>query len=154
MTPKSAGILMYRLRDGKPEMLLVHPGGPFWRRKDRGSWSIPKGLFEEGEDPFQAAVREFREETGFEAHGEFRELTPLRQRGGKLIHCWAVEGDLDADAVQSNAFSLEWPPHSGKLEEFPEVDRAGWFPVEVARQKIIGGQAGFITELLNILNPG
>jgi len=154
MALKSAGILMYRLREGRLEVLLVHPGGPFWRRKDLGSWSVPKGSFEEDEDPFQAALREFFEETGFEARGRFIELTPLRQPGGKLIFCWAVEGELDAEAVQSNTFTMEWPPHSGRLAEFPEVDRAGWFPLELARQKIIPGQAGFIEELVNILDQG
>ncbi|MCL4473048.1 MAG: NUDIX domain-containing protein [Actinobacteria bacterium] len=143
----SAGILMYRLREGILELLLVHPGGPFWAKKDAGAWSIPKGEYVAGEDPLIAARREFREETGFEAVGEFIELTPLKQRSGKVVACWALEGDLDAGAISSNTFELEWPPHSGRKVSFPEIDRAGWFGVDAAKEKILPGQAGFITEL-------
>lgn len=147
MAKTSAGILMYRFRSGRLEVLLLHHGGPFWAKKDLGSWTIPKGEYTRGEDPLAAARREFREETGFDAEGEFMELTPLKQPGGKLVACWALRGDLAADQVKSNTFTLEWPPRSGKLAEFPEVDRAEWFPAEVAREKILRGQTGFIEEL-------
>ncbi|MHB8859619.1 MAG: NUDIX domain-containing protein [Thermoleophilia bacterium] len=143
----SAGILMYRLREGILELLLVHPGGPFWAKKDAGAWSIPKGEYEAEENPLIAARREFREETGFEADGEFIELTPLKQRSGKVVACWALEGDLDAGAISSNTFELEWPPRSRRKVSFPEIDRAGWFAVDAAKEKILPGQAGFITEL-------
>jgi len=143
----SAGILLYRRHGGATEVLLVHPGGPFWRNKDRGAWSIPKGEAQPGEPLLDHAKREFAEETGFPASGDFKPLTPQRQASGKLVHAWALEGDLDASAVVSNSFSLEWPPHSGKRQEFPEVDRAQWFDLAVARQKIHRGQIGFLSEL-------
>lgn len=143
----SAGILLYRRHGGATEVLLVHPGGPFWRNKDRGAWSIPKGEAQPGEPLLDHAKREFAEETGFPASGDFKPLTPQRQASGKLVHAWALEGDLDASAVVSNNFSLEWPPHSGKRQEFPEVDRAQWFDLAVARQKIHRGQIGFLSEL-------
>jgi predicted NUDIX family NTP pyrophosphohydrolase len=146
----SAGILLYRRRGG-PEVFLVHPGGPYWARKDLGAWSLPKGEFAEGESPLEAAVREFTEETGFPIAGEFQQLQPIRQRSGKRIYAWAVEGDCDAAAVRSNTFSLEWPPKSGRQQEFPEVDRAAWFELSEARQRIIGGQAGFLDQLVKIL---
>src|SRR5689334_13919801 len=123
----SAGILLYRIRSGTLEVLLVHPGGPFWTRKDLGAWSIPKGEFEEGDDPLETAKREFLEETGAPVSGKFVALTPRKQKSGKLVHAWAVEGDLDASTIVSNSFSMEWPPRSGKQQEFPEVDRGEWF---------------------------
>jgi predicted NUDIX family NTP pyrophosphohydrolase len=145
----SAGLLMYRRR-GVLEVFLVHPGGPFWARKDAGAWSIPKGEYPPAEDPLAAARREFTEETGLTAAGEFIPLTPLRQPSGKIIHAWAVEGDCDPGAIRSNTFSLEWPPRSGR-QDFPEVDRAAWFPLAAAREKIIKGQAGFLEELRGLL---
>lgn len=147
MPKHSAGVLMYRRRGGALEVFLVHPGGPFWAGKDLGSWSLPKGEFTPGEDPLAAARREFQEETGGAEAGEFMPLTALRQPSGKIISAWAVEGDLDAGAVQSNTFSLEWPPRSGQYQEFPEIDRAGWFTLQAAREKIIKGQMGFLEEL-------
>ena len=143
----SAGILLYRLRAGAPEVFLVHPGGPFWARKDAGAWSIPKGEFAEGEEPVEAAKREFHEETGSTVSGTFLALTPLKQKGGKLVHAWAVEGDIDAGAIRSNVFSMEWPPRSGRQQEFPEVDRGGWFDLASARTRMQEGQRGFLVEL-------
>jgi len=151
MAKKSAGLLMYRWRRGVPEVLLVHPGGPFWAKKDEGSWSIPKGEYEPGEDPLEVAKREFQEETGYQATGEFIPLTPRKQPSGKVITAWAFEGDCDASAVKSNTFSMEWPPRSGKQKEFPEIDRAGWFTIQMGKGKILKGQAGFFEELEQIL---
>jgi predicted NUDIX family NTP pyrophosphohydrolase len=148
---KSAGILMYRRRHGVLEVFLVHPGGPFWAKKDVGAWSIPKGEYSEQENPLEAARREFQEETGWESSGEFIPLTPRRQPSGKMISAWAVEGNCDASAIRSNSFTLEWPPRSGKQSEFPEVDRAGWFSIPEAEEKILKGQAGFLQELVRIL---
>ena len=147
---RSAGLLMYRRRDGI-EILLVHPGGPFWAGKDEGAWSLPKGLVNPGEDELLAAIREFEEETGFPAEGEFRALPPLRQPSGKVILAWAFEGDCDAERMKSNLFTMEWPPRSGKMVEFPEADRAGWFDLESAKAKIIKGQRGFIEEFERIM---
>ena len=151
MPKKSAGLLMYRRRSGMLEVFLVHPGGPFWSKKDAGAWSIPKGEYTAGEDPLEAAKREFQEETGFQASGEFVPLTPRKQPSGKIITAWAFEGDCDASAVKSNTFLMEWPPRSGRQQEFPEVDRADWFTIPVAREKIIKGQSGFLEELTQIL---
>ncbi len=151
MPKMSAGLLMYRRRRGILEVFLVHPGGPFWSKKDAGAWSIPKGEYDVGEDPLAVAKREFREETGFQASGEFIPLNPRKQPSGKLITAWAVEGDCDASAVQSNTFLMEWPPRSGREQEFPEVDRAGWFTLPGAKEKIIKGQSGFLEELAQIL---
>jgi predicted NUDIX family NTP pyrophosphohydrolase len=148
---KSAGFMMYRLRNGQVEVLLVHPGGPYWKKKDFGSWSIPKGEYTEGEDAFATAKREFFEETGFKAEGNFKELGRLRQPSGKLIIAWAFEGDCDAKAARSNTFTLEWPPGSGRQAEFPEVDRAEWFSIDTAKSKILKGQLGFIDGLCNQL---
>jgi predicted NUDIX family NTP pyrophosphohydrolase len=148
---KSAGLLIYRRRHGVLEVLLVHPGGPFWAKKDERSWSIPKGEYSSEEDPLEVAKREFREETGFQALGEFLPLNPRKQPSGKIITAWAFEGDCDASAVKSNTFLMEWPPHSGRQQEFPEVDRAGWFTLPVAKEKIVKGQAGFLDELDQIL---
>jgi predicted NUDIX family NTP pyrophosphohydrolase len=147
MAKHSAGLLMYRRGRGELEVFLVHPGGPFWAQKDVGAWSIPKGEYRPGEDPLAAARREFREETGFSVAGEFIPLTPRKQPSGKIIQAWAVEGDCDAAAVRSNTFTLEWPPRSGRQQEFPEVDRAAWFTLTAAREKIIKGQVGFLDEL-------
>jgi predicted NUDIX family NTP pyrophosphohydrolase len=151
MAKKSAGLLMYRRSHGVHEFFLVHPGGPFWTNKDLGSWSIPKGEYTPGEDPLEAGKREFEEETSFKAIGEFIPLTPRKQPSGKLITAWAFEGDCDASAIKSNSFSMEWPPRSGRQQEFPEVDRADWFPLPVAKEKIIKGQVGFLDELNQIL---
>jgi predicted NUDIX family NTP pyrophosphohydrolase len=147
MSKKSAGILVFRDRGGELEVLLVHPGGPFWAKKDEGAWSIPKGEFGDDEDALTAAQREFEEEIGFTAAGEVTPLKPLRQPSGKTVHAWAMRGDFDPSALRSNTFSMEWPPKSGRQQEFPEVDRAAWFPVEVAKKKILKGQRGFLEEL-------
>jgi len=150
-TNKSAGLVMYRYREARLEVLLVHPGGPYWARKDEGAWSIPKGEYSDYEDPFAAAKREFKEETGYEAKGNFLLLTPRKQKIGKVISAWAFEGDCDAKAVKSNTFTMEWPPQSGIQEEFTEVDRAEWFPVDLAKKKLLKGHVGFIDELCEIL---
>ena len=147
----SAGLLLYRRR-GELEVFLVHPGGPFWAKKDAGAWSIPKGEIGEGEEPLQAAQREFLEETGFPIGGEFRPLELLKQSGGKSVHAWAVEADCDPSELRSNLFSLEWPPKSGQTREFPEVDRAAWFTIPQAREKILKGQIGFIDQLVGLLH--
>jgi predicted NUDIX family NTP pyrophosphohydrolase len=143
----SAGILLYRGPPERLEIFLVHPGGPFWAKRDLGSWSIPKGELAEGADPLDTAQREFLEETGSPIDGDFMQLTPRRQAGGKLVLAWAVRGDIDASSVKSNTFSMEWPPRSGRQQAFPEVDRGEWFAVSDASEKIIAGQLGFIDEL-------
>lgn len=143
----SAGILLYRFRDGTLEVFLIHPGGPYWHGKDAGAWSIPKGELEEGDDELAAAQREFEEETGSRVSEEFLPLEPLQLKSGKIIHAWAVRGDIDASAIKSNAFSMEWPPRSGRQQEFPEVDRGGWFTMETGREKIHPGQLGFLDQL-------
>ena len=148
----SAGILLYRKREAEIEVFLVHPGGPYWAAKDSGAWSLPKGLYVDGEDPLTAARREFSEETGSEVTGPFRELLPVTQPSGKVVSVWAVEGDLDATTVKSNRFSLEWPPHSGKTQEFPEVDCGAWFDLATARKKLQPGQRPFIEQLVQLLN--
>lgn len=148
MPKQSAGIVLYRTRAGRLEVLLVHPGGPFWARKDDGVWSIPKGEFEAGEDALAAARREFEEETGAAPPAaEAIALGPVRQPGGKLVYAWAVRGDFDPAALRSNTFTLEWPPRSGRRREFPEVDRAAWFGLEEARRKLGAGQVELIGEL-------
>jgi len=147
MPKTSAGLLLYRRRGDELEVFLVHPGGPFWAKKDLGAWSLPKGELAEDEDPLAAAVREFTEETGFPIDGEFRALTPLRQPSGKTILAWTVEGDCDPSELRSNVFSMEWPPKSGKQREFPEVDRASWFTIDEARKRIIAGQVPFLDEI-------
>ena len=129
------------------EVLLVHPGGPLWARKDEGAWSIPKGEMEEGEDPLAAARREFAEETGAAPEGEFAALQPVKQPGGKLVYAWAIRGDFDPASLRCNTFSMEWPPRSGRRREFPEVDRAQWFPLAEARRKILKGQAPLLDQL-------
>ena len=150
MAKQSAGLLMYRYRTGKAEILLVHPGGPYWAGKDIGAWAIPKGEIEPGEDPLSAAIREFQEETGFRAEGRFCPLNPVRLKSRKVVYAWAFQGDCDPQALTSMTFSMEWPPHSGKEQQFPEVDRAGWFTVEAAMEKIQAGQAAFIKEFARI----
>ena len=153
MAKHSAGILMYRRREGI-EVFLVHPGGPYWAKKDAGVWSIPKGELTSEEDPLEAAKREFKEETSFGVNGHFIPLTPLKQPSRKVVHAWAVKGDCDPATIKSNTFSMEWPPHSGRNQEFPEVDRAGWFTVEAARKKLSKGQVGFLEELLKAIFTG
>jgi predicted NUDIX family NTP pyrophosphohydrolase len=140
-------LLLHRWKDGALEVFLTHPGGPFWTKKDDGSWSIPKGECEGHEDPLEAAKREFREETGLQITGDFHALKPVRQSGGKIVYAWALQADVDAAAVRSNTFQMEWPPRSGKIKEFPEVDRAGWFQLDSARRKILKGQRSFLDEL-------
>ncbi len=132
-------------------MLLAHPGGPFWKRRDLGAWTLPKGEIDEGEDPYAAARREFAEETGFEPGDNPIALRPLKQPSGKVIHAWAVEGDCDASAMRSIVFSVEWPPKSGRQEEFPEIDRVEWFAIAEARRRILAGQAPFLDELQALL---
>jgi predicted NUDIX family NTP pyrophosphohydrolase len=150
MKKPSAGILLHRVRAGGLEVFLVHPGGPYWQRKDAGAWSIPKGELEEGADALTTAQREFHEETGTGLNGEFVPLTPLKQPSGKLVHAWAVSGDVDASAIISNTFRMEWPPHSGRQQEFPEIDRAGWFTMTAARERILAGQRGFLDQLAEL----
>jgi len=145
----SAGILAFRRRDGL-EVLLAHPGGPYWTRRDEGAWSIPKGAVESG-DLLKCAVREFNEETGLKASGPFLALTPLRQKGGKLVHAFALEADYDLADFSSNLFEMEWPPRSAKREKFPEVDRVAYFDMDTARRKILPGQRLFIEELVERL---
>ena len=144
---ESAGLLLFRRRAGRLEVLLAHPGGPFWRRKDAHAWSIPKGEIDPGEEHAAAARREFAEETGFAPEGPLIALGSRRQPGGKLVHVWAMEADWDPAALRSNSFSLEWPPRSGRRQEFPEVDRAEWFDIDRASDKLHKGQAGFLDEL-------
>lgn len=154
MGKTSAGILLYRYRGHAPQVFLVHPGGPFWARKDAGAWSIPKGEYDPGEDPLAAALREWEEETGIpleNARQSFIALGPVKQKGGKTVHAWAAEGDFDPATVRSNTFEIEWPPRSGKKASFPEVDKAGWFEIPEARQKILEGQQPLIDALLKHL---
>lgn len=145
----SAGLLLYRVRDKRLQVLLVHPGGPFWKNKDLGAWSIPKGEFEEGEDPLRSAIRELQEETGIciDDAADFIELGSVKQSGGKIVYAWAIEADCDAANIKSNTFAMEWPPQSGKQTEFPEVDRAEWFDVETAKAKINKAQVALIERL-------
>ena len=150
----SAGLLMYRRAGGELQVLLAHPGGPFFRHKDEGAWSIPKGEVGPGEDPLAAAVREFGEEIGVVPTGPFLPLTPVKQRGGKLVHAWAFEGDCDPSSISCNSFTIEWPPRSGRHEAFPEVDRAGFFGPDEARRKVNAGQVPLIDELERIVGGG
>jgi predicted NUDIX family NTP pyrophosphohydrolase len=150
---RSAGILLYRLTGGAPEVLLVHPGGPFWARKDAGAWSIPKGEHGDDENPQACARREFAEETGTALpDGALADLGTARLKSGKLVSAWAAEGDLDPRQIRSNTFELEWPPRSGRVQSFPEVDRAGWFGLETAREKLNPAQAPFLDRLAALLN--
>ena len=150
MAKKSAGLLLYRHTVDGIEVLLVHPGGPFWARKDDGAWSIPKGEFADEEDPLLAAKREFEEETGTRPSGDFLPLKPLKQSGGKLVYAWAVRSSFDPANLKSNTFSMEWPPRSGRTAEFPEVDRAAWFVLDEARRKILKSQTGFLDQLIGL----
>lgn len=147
MPKKSAGILLYRTVNKKLEVFLVHPGGPFWAKKDIGAWSIPKGEFDDDEEPLAAAKREFKEETGVEISGEFIQLASIKQKSGKIVYAWAVEGDIDPAKIKSNTFEIEWPPRSGKLQTFPEIDKAEWFNYIEAQKKIISAQSPLIEEL-------
>lgn len=147
MPKQSAGILLYRNISGRIEVFLVHPGGPFWAKKDYGVWSIPKGEFADSEEPLEAAKREFQEETSFSIEGTFSPLNPVKQPGGKTVYAWAVEGDIDAGAIRSNTFSIEWPIGSARTKSFPEIDRADWFDLEVAKIKILKGQSGLLEQL-------
>ncbi len=145
---RSAGLLLHRTRSGSLEVFLVHPGGPYWAKKDHGAWSVPKGEFGPGEDPLDAARREFQEETGFPPPaGPFMPLGAIVQPSGKVVEVWSARGDCDADAVRSQTVTLEWPPRSGRRREFPEVDRAAWFGLEEARRRILSGQRGFLAAL-------
>ncbi|HMI80553.1 MAG TPA: NUDIX domain-containing protein [Solirubrobacterales bacterium] len=152
---RSAGVLLFRRRGGETEFLLVHPGGPFWAKKDAGAWSIPKGGIEDAEEPRACAIRELEEELGpapaLEPE-ELIELGSIRQRAGKVVEAWAAEADFDPAALASNTFKMEWPPRSGREQEFPEVDRAEWFALEAAREKILAAQAEFLDRLLEHLN--
>lgn len=151
MPNSSAGVILYRFRDTAPEVLLVHPGGLFWARRDAGAWSIPKGEPGEGEDLLNAAIREFREETGLSVVGAFLPLTPMRQKSGKVIHAWAIAGDCDPGEIHSNRFEMEWPPKSGRMCTFPEVDRGAFFTLEEAERRIVPGQRPLIAELRKLL---
>jgi predicted NUDIX family NTP pyrophosphohydrolase len=151
MTKTSGGILMFRRQGGGLEVLLAHPGGPFWRRKDAGAWSIPKGEIGPQEDELAAAQREFAEETGIWPEGQPLPLGELKQAGGKRVVAWAIEGDLDPGAIRSNLFEMEWPPRSGRRESFPEIDRAGWFTLPEAREKILKSQTPFLDRLTDLL---
>ena len=148
MAKLSAGVLLFKYRAKLLEVLLVHPGGPFWRNKDAGAWSIPKGEYTGSEDPLEAARREFQEETGFPASGPFLPLGQIKQPGGKLITAFACEGELSPAEIRSNTFRMEWPPKSGRQQEFPEIDRAAWFTVEEAQQRVLKGQSEFIERLV------
>ena len=148
----SAGLLMYRIKDGAIQVLLAHPGGPYFAKKDDESWSIPKGEPGPDEDLFHTAQREFEEETGLKPTGPFIPLQAVKQKGGKIVHAWAFEGDCDSTAIQSNTFTMEWPPKSGQQKQFPEIDRAEFFDLETARRKIKSGQVGLIDELEMILD--
>ena len=153
MAKTSAGLLMYRISDGDLQVLLVHPGGPLWKNKDEGVWTIPKGEVALGEDQIAAAMREFQEETGIVPGGPGGALTPLgsiKQKSGKIVHAWAFEGDCDPDQITSNSFSMEWPPQSGRQQSFPEVDRAGFFTIDQAKQKINPAQIALLDALVKI----
>ena len=151
MAKTSAGLLVFRIKQKRLEVFLVHPGGPFWKKKDTGAWSIPKGEFEAPEQPLDAAIREFEEETGFSVKGEFIPLTPVKQPGGKIVYAWAIEGDFDAAKVNSNTFTITWPPGSGKKQQFPEIDRADWFDIPDAIEKILKGQIPLLEELRKLM---
>lgn len=148
MANRSAGILVFKKNNSEVEVMLIHPGGPFWKNKNENAWSIPKGLVEEGEDELKGAIREFQEETGFSMHeGDFIEMEEARQAGGKVVKVWAIQSDYDPAALKSNLFKMEWPPKSGKLKEFPEADKAAWFDIEMAKTKIVKGQIPVLEQL-------
>jgi predicted NUDIX family NTP pyrophosphohydrolase len=152
MSVHSGGILLFRFREDRLQVLLVHPGGPFWAGKDEGVWSMPKGIFEERESPLDAAKREFKEETGFEVDGQFIELGTIRQPSKKIVHAWALQFDIDDSSVSSNKFTMEWPKRSGIMREFPEIDKAEWFDASIAEKKILKGQADFIDRLMKAID--
>ncbi len=154
MPKKSAGIILYRFQNNQLELFLVHPGGPFWAKKDEGTWSIPKGEFDENEEGLAAAKRELEEETGIKADGHFLELTPVKQKSGKIIYAWAIEKNIDAENIFSNTCMIEWPPRSGKQLEIPEVDRGAYFSVEAGLIKVVQGQAPILRELLKKIEDG
>jgi predicted NUDIX family NTP pyrophosphohydrolase len=147
----SAGLLMYRIKDGSIQVLLAHPGGPYFQKKDDGHWSIPKGEPDADEDLLLTAQREFEEETGLKPTGPFIPLKPIKQKGGKIVHAWAFEGYCDPTAIKNNTFTMEWPPHSGRQQEFPEIDRAEFFDLSMAKKKIKAGQEALIEELAGIV---
>jgi predicted NUDIX family NTP pyrophosphohydrolase len=152
---RSAGLLMFRRTDaGGLEVLLAHPGGPFWARKDDGAWTLPKGGCNDGEDPLDAACREFLEETGHAARGPFLDLGEVRLKSGKRVRAWACAGDLDPAALASNLFEMEWPPRSGRLRQFPEIDRVAWFPPAAARRKLMPAQQPFVDRLVALQADG
>jgi len=151
MAKESAGLLLYRQKNGAIEVFLVHPGGPFWAKKDEGAWSIPKGELAPGEEPLAAAIREFAEETGTTLAGDFRALPPCKQPGGKLVRAWAIAGDIDPTSLKSDTFEMEWPPRSGKRQSFPEVDRGQWFALDEARKRINKGQVALVDALAKSL---
>lgn len=152
MAKTSAGILLYRVNNDELEIFLIHPGGPFWMKKDEGVWSIPKGEYVNGEGPLDAARREFEEETGFACiEGDTQPLGAVKLNSGKVVSAWAIEGDCDASVIRSNLFSMEWPPRSGKMQEFPEVDRAAWFPLSIAEEKIHPAQRAFLDRLVEVV---
>ncbi|WCT10788.1 NUDIX domain-containing protein [Mucilaginibacter jinjuensis] len=153
MPKQSAGILVYKYINNELLVFLVHPGGPFWAKKDGGAWSVPKGEYLDDEDPLSAAKREFHEETGQTIDGEFIQLSTIKLKSGKVIHCWAVEGDVDADNIVSNIFPIEWPYKSGKFIDIPEVDKGGWFDVETAKEKINVAQIALLEELVQLRKP-
>jgi predicted NUDIX family NTP pyrophosphohydrolase len=150
----SAGLLLHRENEGEIAVLLVHPGGPFWAKKDLGAWSIPKGEYAPDEDPLAAARREFAEETGYEPEGPFMPLGEVKQPGGKRVTAWAARGDFDPALLRSNQFEIEWPPRSGRRQSFPEVDRAGWFSPGEARRRLLSAQGAFVDRLLELLARG
>ena len=151
---RSAALLVYKMTPDGIQVFLVHPGGPFWAKKDLGAWSIPKGEFDETEDGLVAAKREFAEEVGQVVDGDFIALTPVKQRGGKIVHTWAVEGEVDEAAIKSNEFEMEWPPRSGRKARFPEIDRGQWFPVAEAARRILPAQAPILEELVAMAAKG
>lgn len=151
MPKQSAGILVFRRSTRGMEVFLVHPGGPFWAKRDAGAWSLPKGEYAEGEEPLRAAQREFHEETGLRIEGTFLPLGAVKQPGGKIVTAWAVEADPDPSLVQSNTFFMEWPPKSGRTQQFPEIDKAAWFSLEDARTKLLKGQIPFLDRLTDML---
>ncbi len=150
---KSAGLLVYRINETAVEVFLVHPGGPFWKGKDAGAWSIPKGEFSEGEEPLQAAQREFTEETGQIVSGNFIELNTIQQKGGKVVYAWAVQSAIDADNITSNTFKMEYPYKSGNWITVPEIDKAAWFGIEEAKERLNPAQAALLDDLLRKLYP-
>lgn len=149
---QSAGILLFRKRTKQTEVLLAHPGGPFWKKKDNGAWTIPKGEYENDEEPLSAAIREFKEETGIDIEGAFIELTPIRQRSGKIVRAWALEADPDISGFKSNSFLLEWPPGTGKKIEVPEIDQLVWFTIDQAMKKMLPAQLPLLHELVGSLS--